>query len=94
MMTPNGDTKAVLPPGQPTRDLFNRQVDAQMANIAQHKRSIRRWARMGEDVKEEKCLLDVAEKRLRRLLLRRRKTLTILAREAAGRLKRVPQLTG
>jgi uncharacterized membrane protein YcjF (UPF0283 family) len=93
-MIPNGDTKPVLPPGQPTRDLFNRQVAAQRAGIAQRKQAIRRWTRMGENVKDEEHLLSVAEKRLHRLLLRRQKTFTILAREAAGGSRRIPNLAG
>jgi hypothetical protein len=89
MMTTNGDTKAVFPPGQSIRDLFNRQIAAQRAGIAQRKHAIHRWNRMGENVKDEQRLLVVAERRLHRLLIRRRKTFAILAREASDGLSKL-----
>jgi hypothetical protein len=88
-MTPNSDASLALPPGQPTRDLFNRQVTAQRAGIAQRKRAIHRCVRMGEDVRDEERLLHVAEKRLHRLLLRRWRTFAILAQEASYGLSKL-----
>jgi uncharacterized membrane protein YcjF (UPF0283 family) len=90
MMIPNGGTKPVLPPGQSIRDLFNRQVAAQRAGIAQRKHAIRRWAHMGENVKDEERLLGVAERRLRRLLFRRWRAFAILARETSDGVSRLP----
>jgi hypothetical protein len=83
-MKPNGGTGPAPPLGQPMRDLFDRQVDAARAGIAQRQLAIRRWDRdrMGEDVKDEERLLGLAEKRLRRLLLQRQKVFAILARES------------
>jgi hypothetical protein len=89
-MTLKGDVKPVLRSGQPMRDLFNRQVAAQRAGIAQRKRAIRRWALMGENVKDEERMLGIAERRLRHLLLRRWRVFAILAREASDGVSKLP----
>src|SRR3712207_4773121 len=78
MMKAHGGTEPVLPAGQLTRDFLNRQVEVERMSIVRRKHAIQRWTGMGEDVAAEQRLLELAQKRLRRLLIQRQKVFAIL----------------
>jgi hypothetical protein len=78
MMKARDGTKPALSSGQLVRDFLMRQVGVERVTIVRRKHTIHRWAGMGEDVAAEQRLLDLAQKRLRRLLIQRQKAFAVL----------------
>ena len=81
-MKNDDDPELALSSAYLMQDFFNQRVDLGRTDIVRRKYAIHRWAGMGEDVTEAERLLELAEKRLRRLLVQRQKAFAVLKWEA------------